>query len=207
MASKDSPDLDFEQVIKDLAKGMGATEANRRQREAIKYFAQKNKSKFVDTDRPGIELMTKGMRGVSDIIPGTIMTYMYDAKNAETLEFWDRAPLIIFLDVQKNGNWLGLNLHYLPPPARGKILGLLMKTVTAKKLRHDVRMRITYQMCQQIAAYQPLQFCLKSYIPKRITTKIVRVQPQDWVHAVFFPSDRFQKKSNRYVWAQSKRFR
>jgi hypothetical protein len=204
-----SPDIseDFERIIDDLSRGMNATEVNRRQREAIRYFSQRNKAKFVDTGRPGIELMTKGQRGVSDIIPGTIMTYMYDAKNAETLEYWDRAPLIIFLDVQKNGNWLGLNLHYIEPRVRAKILGLLMKTVTAKKLRHDVRMRITYQMCQQIAAYKPLGFCLKSYIPQRITTKIVRIQPLDWQHAIFFPSDRFQKASNRKVWSDAKKFR
>jgi hypothetical protein len=133
------------------------------------------------------------------------MTYGYDAKHADTLPFWDRYPLIIFLDIQKNGNMLGLNLHYLPPVTRAKILALLMKTVTATKLRHDVRMKVTYQMCRDIAAYQPLQFCLKSYIPNRITTKVVRVQPNEWQHAIFFPSDRFQNKSNRYVWAQANR--
>ncbi|QIG69655.1 DNA end protector protein during packaging [Rhizobium phage RHph_I46] len=209
MATREYPDVaeTFDDIIRQLERGMSASQINVRSRDAIKYFQTKNRAKAVDTGRPGIELLTKGQRGVSDFIPGTIMTYLYDAKHADTLEFWDRAPLIIFLDVQKNGNFLGLNLHYLPPNVRAKILALLMKTVTATKLRHDVRMKLTYSMCQQIAAYQPLQFCLKSYIPNRITSKIVRIQPQDWTHAIFFPSDRFQKKSNRYVWAQSKKFR
>ena len=199
---------DFQKIIDDLTKGrMSATEVNRRQRESIKYFSAKNKAKFVDNDRPNVSLMTKGMRGVSDFIPGTIMTFAYDAKHADTLPYWDRYPLTIFLDYQKNGNILQLNLHYLPPPERAKILGLLMKTVTAKKLRHDVRMKITYEMCQKIAMYQPLAFCLKSYIPSRITSKIVRVQPADWAAAIFFPSDRFQNASNRKVWADFKIFR
>ncbi|QIG68020.1 DNA end protector protein during packaging [Rhizobium phage RHph_Y68] len=209
MATRETPDVaeTFDDIIRQLERGMSASQINARSRDAIKYFQTKNRAKAVDTGRPGIELLTKGQRGVSDFIPGTIMTYLYDAKHADTLEFWDRAPLIIFLDVQKNGNILALNLHYLPPNVRAKILALLMKTVTATKLRHDVRMRLTYAMCQQIAAYQPLQFCLKSYIPNRITSKVVRIQPQDWAAAIFFPSDRFVGKSNRYVWAQSRKFR
>ncbi|QGZ14165.1 DNA end protector protein [Rhizobium phage RL2RES] len=209
MADNEKPNVaeTFDDLIRQLERGMSATQINARSRDAIKYFQTKNRAKANDTGRPGIELLTKGQRGISDFIPGTIMTYLYDAKNADTLEFWDRAPLIIFLDIQKNGNFLGLNLHYLPPNVRAKILALLMKTVTATKLRHDVRMRLTYDMCAKIAAYKPLQFCLKSYIPNRITSKLVRIQPQDWAHAIFFPSDRFQKKSNRYVWAQSRKFR
>lgn len=197
----------FDDIVKSLERGMSSSEIAKRQRESIAYFSGRNKAKTVDTGRANLSMMTKGQRGVSDLIPGTMMTYAYSAKNADTLPYWDRFPLIVFLDVQKNGNLLALNMHYLPPDFRAKILAELMKTVTAKDLRHDVRMRITYQKCQRIAAFQPLQFALKSYIPQRVSTKIVRIQPDAWHHAIFFPSQMFVNASERKVWSDFRRFR
>ena len=205
--AKQYPDVDFDQIIKDLTRGMNATEVNRRARESISFFKGANKAKTVETGRYGPELMMKGRPGVSDLIPGSMMTFVYDAKHAETLPFWDRHPLTIFLDVNRHGHFLQLNLHYLPPIVRAKILGLLMKTVTAKKMRHDLAMKITYGMTKSMAQYKPLQFCIKSYIPSRVQTKITRIPPSAWHHAIFFPSDRFIGKSNRGVWAEFKRFR
>lgn len=197
----------FQKIAQDLLKGMSASEINSRARDAIKWFSDKNNAKYVDTGRPNVGLMTKGRTGASDITPGQMFVYSYDAKNAETLDYWDRFPLILFLDINRHGNFLGLNLHYLPPPARAIILGKLMSVVNSKTLRHDTKLKITYKMVKSMSEYKPLQFAIKSYIPNRIQGKIVRIQPGlEWAHAIFFPSEMFVGASKRSVWDDYKRF-
>ena len=197
----------FEVISADLLKRMTATDINKRIKASVQYFASKNDAKFVDNSRPNISLLTKGRAGASDIRPGQIFTFSYHAKHADTLAYWDRFPMMIFLDINKHSHLLGLNLHYLPPPVRAKILGSLVSVITAKKLRHDTKLKITYAMVKSIKEYKPLQFAIKSYIPANIAGKMVRMQPSSWNHAIFFPSELFVGASTRQVWADSKRFK
>lgn len=206
MAKK--PDSDAQKVFTKMAEDLqkaNAANINKRIRESIKYFSERNDAKFVDTGRANISLMTKGMRGAVNLEPGQIFTYSYHPKHAETLPYYDRFPLILFLDVQKNGNLLGLNLHYLNPVIRSRILGKLIGTVASNVIRHDNRIKITYGMVKELAAYKPLQFAIKSYIPRNIAGKMVRIPPIAWSHAVVFPSQLFVGKSDGSIWKEAVR--
>ncbi|QIW87810.1 DNA end protector during packaging [Agrobacterium phage OLIVR5] len=194
----------FSQMAKDLEKANQGN-INKRIRESVKYFAEKNSAKFVDTGRANISLMTKGQRTASDYLPGQIFTFSYHPKHAETLPYYDRFPLILFLDVQKNGNLLALNLHYLNPVIRSRILGKIISTVGSNTMRHDTQMKITYGMVKEIAAYKPLGFAIKSYIPSHVAGKVVRIQPQDWDKAVVFPSQLFVGKSQESIWKEARK--
>nr|CAI3971074.1 DNA end protector [Ochrobactrum phage ORM_20] len=202
---KSEAQLRFAQMAKDLQKANQGN-INKRIRESIKFFAEKNDAKFVDTGRASISMMTKGQRGATLIAPGQVYTYSYQPKHAETLPYYDRFPLMILLDQQKNGNFLGLNLHYLNPVPRSRILGMLIETVGANTMRHDTQLKITYGMTQQLAQYKPLGFALKSYIPSHIQGKMVRIQPADWAHAVVFPSQLFVGKSQESIWKEARKF-
>ena len=94
----------FRSSIKDKIRNEGAAVNNK----SAKWFA---------------ETIKKNIRGhsVTKPQPGKLYAYMYDAKHKDTLPFWDKFPLIVYLGLGKQGTttlMYGLNLHYIPPKAR-----------------------------------------------------------------------------------------
>ena len=57
---------------------------------------------------------------------GKMYMFYYDAKTKDKLPYWDRFPLIFVLDVRPDRFW-GVNLHYLPPLYRAKLMNALYK--------------------------------------------------------------------------------
>ena len=64
--------------------------------------------------------VTNKLEPVSRLRPGMMITYTYNAKNDDTLPYWDRHPLIIVTKIVDNG-WFGINLHYLHPSMRARM--------------------------------------------------------------------------------------
>lgn len=191
----------FQSDSKHLLSLRTATQIKKATREAIQWFTNKNGSNL---KRVNLSVVTRARRPVNTFHPGQMLTYRYDAEGFEkgTLPYFDASPLVIYLKHQKNGNMLGLNLHYLSPPVRARILGLLLKSKTGK-MRHDSRMRITYKLVNEIAAYKPLQFAIKSYKPKRFKSKMFRINSIEWKHAIMLPMAHFVGASARKVWSEN----
>ena len=61
----------------------------------------------------------------SNIEPGKMYLFMYNPKMAAKLSYYDEFPLVLPFNVIKGG-FLGLNLHYLPPLLRMKLLDELL---------------------------------------------------------------------------------
>ena len=57
---------------------------------------------------------------------GTMQMFFYDPKHKETLPYYDLFPLIVVIGPAEGG-FYGLNLHYLPPILRAKMLDALMR--------------------------------------------------------------------------------
>ena len=57
---------------------------------------------------------------------GKMCMFFYDPKHKDTLPFYDSFPLVIIIGKAKGG-FLGMNLHYLPPVLRAKMLDGLME--------------------------------------------------------------------------------
>ena len=74
----------------------------------------------------GKEISTKGFSTVQDIRNGGVFQYVYDPKHRDTLPYYDKFPLIIPIEMTKNG-WLAINLHYLPPMIRAVIFDDILK--------------------------------------------------------------------------------
>jgi hypothetical protein len=55
---------------------------------------------------------------------GKMYTFFYDPKHKETLPYYDLFPLI-FVVGPAAGGFLGINLHYLPPVLRAKLMDSL----------------------------------------------------------------------------------
>lgn len=129
---------------------------------------------------------------------GQMYFYVYDAKLKDELPYWDKFPLVIPVKFYKDG-WLGLNLHYLPPAARGVLLDTLMgyaKSVDTPR----AFMKLSYPMLKAAVKSTLFQPCVHRYLTGHVETDLVKVDSAYWVKAARLPVQQFQKKSAQQVW-------
>jgi hypothetical protein len=155
-----------------------------------------NQSKFIDSNKT--TLTSKRMT------PGKMVFFGYSPKTKEVLNFWDEFPLIIILHPQKGG-FLGLNLHYLPPPLRASFLNKLLKYVSDPNwTTHNntsVEFRVTYGLLKNTSKLKAFKPCIKRYYYNHILSKVSDISPMEWKTVPFFPLDKFRGASREDVWA------
>lgn len=135
-------------------------------------------------------------------IQGQMFCYWYDAKWKNELPYWDRFPIVLIIEMYDDG-WLGLNLHYLPPFYRARLLGLIMGTMMSVKLSREAKARVTYDLIQSAAKWNVAKPCIKRYLRQHIVGKIVRVPPDEWEHTVMLPMDTWVGAARQQVWLES----
>jgi hypothetical protein len=135
---------------------------------------------------------------------GDMCMYFYDPKTKETLPYYDRFPLTIIVGPAPGG-FTGLNLHYINPVARARLLNELFK-LAPKELKPDSRiMRLRYDLLQGVRKYKEFEPCFKRYLTSHVKSQISRVPMTDWETAIYLPIQQFKKKSSRTVWADSRK--
>ena len=133
---------------------------------------------------------------------GRMYSYTYDPKHKKTLPYYDTFPLMICIDIYKDG-WLGLNLHYLPPKARAALLSALMTTINDKKLGKDAKLKVSYDIVKSASKYAAFKPCVKRYLAGHVKSPLIKIDPDDWLLVVFLPLQKFEKSSQTAVWADS----
>jgi hypothetical protein len=134
---------------------------------------------------------------------GRMCMYFYDPKWKEELPYFDRFPLVIPIEIYKDG-FLGLNLHYLPPNRRAVLMDALYRNVI--KNRHlDERKRIiiSYQLVKMASRNRNYLPCVKRYLYDHLRSRIYIVDPDDWNIALFLPTERWAKANKRRVYQES----
>ena len=147
-------------------------------------------------------LKDKALEPTSKPIYGNMFMYFYDPKHKKTLPYYDRFPLTIMVDANKNG-FQGLNLHYLRPDIRAEFLDRLMnlgpKTLTDKSRLTKLR----YDLIQSTKKYKEFKPCFKSYLNEHVRSRIVRVPMTEWQIAIFLPTEQFKKAGKAKIWKES----
>jgi hypothetical protein len=143
-------------------------------RDAARSMSSVNKN-FMMRDRDN---MQNGI-DIQDI--GRMFMFFYDPKHKDTLPYYDAFPLIFVIGLKDNG-FLGMNLHYLPPYLRAKLMDELYKVSSDKKY------------------YKP---CVKHYLLEKVQSKFMGVDPEHWDIALMLPSERFKKDTKQNVWKHS----
>lgn len=139
-----------------------------------------------------------------DTLMGSMLFYKYDPKHKLTLPYYDTFPLIILIGEYDDG-WLGLNLHYLPPGMRATFLTRLMDTLNNTKFNKTTRFQATYHILTKAQKYRYFKPCIKRYLNNHVQSKVQLIRPSKWHHAIFLPTARFKKASDKTVWTDSKR--
>lgn len=180
----------FRSSLRDKVKNEGAASNN------------KSAKWFVDT-------IKKNVRGHSVTKPqvGRIYTYIYDAKHKDTLPYWDKFPLIIYLGdgTTKNGSylWYGLNLHYIPPKARQTFLEELLKNYSnTPVISNKTKLKINWS---KVKGFHGSDLMIKSYLPGHIKGAVIEIKPVDWANVVMMPTQQFMSGGKRFgaskVWS------
>jgi len=136
---------------------------------------------------------------------GRMYMFVYDPKTKEELPFYDRFPLIFFVQPLSDG-FYGINLHYLPPILRARLMDSLYETqVNGAAMDETTRMKISYAILSAAARFRWFKPCFKHYLYKHTRSPLLYVPPEEWDMTVFLPSEQFKKATKEVVWKDSRR--
>jgi hypothetical protein len=136
-------------------------------------------------------------------LPGNMYMFFYDPKHKDTLPYYDTFPLIVLIG-KAPGGFYGLNLHYLPPLLRAKMLDSLMDFTTNKKYDETTRFKASYDLLQRAAKMKYYKPCFKHYLTKHVKGKFAYVPPPEWEIATFLPTANFKKANRTKVYNDSR---
>jgi hypothetical protein len=134
----------------------------------------------------------------NDPIIGGMFHFVYQAKHAKTLPYWDKYPLVIPIEMYNDG-FLGLNLHYLPPVLRAKLLDALLIYKETSRTK-ETYMNVSYKLLNSAIKSTLFQPCVKRYLSNHVKSKFIKVAPEYWEQVAFLPTQEFQKASANTVW-------
>lgn len=135
---------------------------------------------------------------------GRMYMFLYDAKWKDTLPYWDMFPLVFPIELYDDG-FLGINLHYLSPFLRAKLMDALYTTANNKKFNDTTKLRITYGILKSASKFKYFEPCVKRYLFSQCKSRFFYVAPNEWDMALLLPTERFQKASNAKVFRDSAR--
>ena len=148
--------------------------------------------------------ITQGPVLTNRIITGEMYLFAYDPKTKEDLPYYDRFPLV-FPFRRVTGGFYGINMHYLPPLLRAKLMDALYDTINNDKMDETTRLRINYRILQSAAKFRFFEPCVKHYLNNHVKSRFLQVDPTQWDVALFLPLERFAKANKLKVYADSKK--
>lgn len=173
-----------------------------RNRESLKWL--QNKYTSFQKVRPQV-FIAETERKRRAIMTGHMYMFMYDPKGKKELPYYDAFPLVFPFRRVPDG-FFGLNMHYLPPVLRMKLMDALYdfqindKTTQSESL---TRLRLSYKILSSAAKYRWFAPCVKHYLTSQLRTPLLIVHPEEWDRALFLPTEQFKKATKEQVWKES----
>jgi hypothetical protein len=134
---------------------------------------------------------------------GSMYSFFYDPKHKKTLPYYDMFPLV-FVVGPKPGGFLGINLHYLPPVLRAKLMDQLYTITNNKKYNDTTKLVVSYELLSKAARFRYFAPCVKHYLTQHVQSKFLKIQPQFWDTALMLPTEKFAKADVDTVWNNSR---
>jgi len=160
-------------------------------------------------DRTSVNaLLQNTKRRTTTIVPGKMYMYLYDAKHAETLPYFDQFPLMIPFS-RTAETITGLNFHYLNYKIRFFLLKNLMDFATDKKLDEKTKLRFSWDLIRGASKFAPAKAAVHTYRFDCVQTQFLEIPPEQWYTAMLMPVEKFVKGKEQYrfnkemVWRDS----
>ena len=154
------------------------------------------RGKIEEFGKPGpLDLIRDGRRTKS-VNFGTLNMFIYDPKHKNKLPFYDTFPLVLPIGGAAGG-FLGLNFHYLPIPARIRLLDRIVmpesRAVNVQVQRGEVQGIITdYSELRKIRMAKAI---VKHYLTGHVKSDFRAIGIDELVVAALLPVQRFRKAS------------
>ena len=192
-------------ILQQFNKRFSSTDLKRMSQDSRTWFKQNVKEVKGNVNRQKL-LKDSRTTLMTQPIVGSMVMYFYDPKHAKTLPYYDAFPLVIITDVTPDG-WYGINLHYLSPIMRAKLLEQLTATLTNKRYDKNTKFKINYNILQSVRKFKAFQPCFKRYLVQHVNSQVRVIHPKDWETCVFLPTEQFRgNPSNKsHIWGRSRK--
>lgn len=138
------------------------------------------------------------------VVLGGMYLYYYRPKHIKTLPYYDRFPLIFPFRVV-SGGFYGINMHYLGPVLRAKLMDALYNMTNNKQYDESTKLMLSYRILNSAAKFRWYKPCVKHYLNNHVQSKFYLIQPQYWDTALFLPLQKFVGAKQEQVWKDSRR--
>lgn len=102
------------------------------------------------------------------------------------------------------GGFYGINLHYLPPILRAKMLDGLMD-IAGSNIDDNSKFNLSYSLLKKSSKLKYFKPCYKHYLNAQVQSKFAEVKAPEWEIATFLPTAQFRKKNNYKVYSDSRK--
>lgn len=122
---------------------------------------------------------------------GEMITFKYPNPKTplKQLRWFDANPLVILFNT-KSKNLFGVNLHYMPKPARETFLKFVIK-LNKSKIKSGNRFDLSWEQIHEYLKRNGMaNLVVKQYIIARMQN-VEYVRYNQWKHAVSLPSEQF----------------
>ena len=174
----------------------GSTEARDWFRDRASSVSNVNTNKLIrEADRTYTNIRS------ADI--GRMYMFFYDPKTKDKLPYYDRFPMIFVVN-KIPGGFHGLNLHYLPPTYRARLMDALYSVDRMDNARDSKKLKLTYDLLQGASRFKYFKPCFKHYLNNHVASRMLYVPAEEWDIALMLPTQRFRKAGAATVWRDSK---
>lgn len=139
----------------------------------------------------------------NSVVVGRMYFFYYDPKTKETMEYYDRFPLIFPIEVYGDGSFLGLNLHYISPQLRLLLVDKLSEYRNNSKYDSSTKLRLSYQLLQGAKRFRTARPCIKKYLNNHVQSKFLEIPADEYDIACLIQSEWFMKANKTKVWKDS----
>ena len=171
-----------------------------RTKESREWFMKKAKN-LRSINREAL-MQEEPIKTRSKQIVGSMQMFFYDPKHKKTLPYYDAFPLVIVVGPAEGG-FYGINLHYLPPILRAKMLDGLMSIAGSNK-SENAKFDLSYSMLKNSSKLKYFKPCFKHYLNEHVRSKFAEVLAPEWEIATFLPTAQFRKANNYKVYHDSR---
>jgi len=133
---------------------------------------------------------------------GKMYHFTYDPKWKDKLPYYDTFPLVFPFDF-KGDRMLGINMHYLSPYLRARLMDALYTTLNNEKYDKTTKLQVSYGILKSSFRFAAFRPCIHCYLFDHVRSPFMYITPDMWDYTLMLPTARFQKHSADYVWLQS----
>ena len=129
---------------------------------------------------------------VTQVMPGSMYSFVYDPKTKNKLPYYDKFPLVLPFNKDPT-SFIGLNLHYLKPSQRIVLLNDLMELAQNNRYGQPDKLRMSWAYLNNASKFPQVATCVKRYLNGHVKSRFIKINPNDWAMSCMLPTENWAK--------------